>query len=150
MKRSERYQDTPTFHYYNANPKNRLTCDCWLRAVCTGLNEPYNDVLKEMVEVHIETGYEMSSDKAIERYLEKKGWKKCKQPRKWDNSKYTGKEFCEQLQDDPYEFIGPKSIKNTRLIINIGGHHMAAIVDGQINDIWDSSSKYVGNYYIKK
>lgn len=100
MKRSEKYPETNTFHYYNANPKNRITTDCWLRAVCTGLNEPYNEVLKEMVKVHLETGYEMSSNMAIDKYLASKGWIKHKQLRKPDGKKYTGEEFCKMLQQD--------------------------------------------------
>ena len=46
--RREKYPETNTFTYYNANPKGKITCDCVLRAVCTALNEPYNDVMKEM------------------------------------------------------------------------------------------------------
>lgn len=136
--RQEKYPETKTFHYYNANPKNRITGDCWLRAVCTGLNEPYNEVLMEMVRVHLETGYEMSCDKAVEKYLTSKGWVKHKQPRKADNTKYTGKEFCRLLAD-----------KSKRYICNIGGHHMVAIVDGKVNDIWDSTYKCIGNYWTK-
>ena len=103
--RQEKYPETRTFHYYNANPKNRITGDCWLRAVCTGLNEPYNEVLMEMVQVHLETGYEMSCDKAMEKYLASKGWIKHKQPRKADNTKYTGKEFCKLLADKNKRYI---------------------------------------------
>ena len=136
--RQEKYPETRTFHYYNANPKNRITGDCWLRAVCTGLNEPYNEVLMEMVQVHLETGYEMSCDKAMGKYLASKGWIKHKQPRKADNTKYTGKEFCKLLAD-----------KNKRYICNIGGHHMVAIVNGKVNDIWDSTGGCIGNYWTK-
>lgn len=137
--RASKYPDTPTFKYFNANPKNRITGDCWLRAICTGLNEPYNDVLKEMVEVHLETGYEMSCDKAVEKYLAGKGWVKHKQPRKSDNTKYTGSEFCRQVAK-----------KNVRYIANIGGHHMVAIVDKKVLDIWNSTGKCIGNYWTKE
>lgn len=138
MKRSEKYPETNTFHYYNANPKNRFTGDCWLRAVCTGLNEPYNEVLQEMVQVHLETGYEMSCSTAIDKYLASKGWVKHKQPRKRDNTKYTGEEFCKKIAD-----------KNKRYICNIGGHHMVAIVDGKVNDTWNSTDGCIGNYWTK-
>lgn len=138
MKRQDKYPETSTFHYFNANPKNRITGDCWLRAICTGLNEPYNEVLKEMVEIHIETGYEMSCDKAVEKYLKRKGWEKMEQPRHIDNTKFTGSEFCKYL-----------AAKGERYICNIGGHHMVAIVDKKVYDIWDSTNKTIGNYYVK-
>lgn len=137
MTRIQKYPDTATFRYYNANPKNRITGDCWLRAICTGLDRPYNEVLREMVEVHIQTGYEMSCDKAVEKYLASKGWKKMKQPRRSDNTKYTGSEFCKWIAEP-----------NKRYICNIGGHHMVAIVDRKVNDIWDSTYKCIGNYYV--
>lgn len=136
--RQEKYPETKTFHYYNANPKNRITCDCVARAICTGLNEPYEEVLKGMFEMQLETGYEYTDTKGIEKYLESKGWTKHKQPRKRDNTKYTGKEFCKLLAD-----------KNKRYICNIGGHHIVAIVDGKVNDIWDSTDGCIGNYWTK-
>ena len=96
------------------------------------------EFLWAMVQVHLETGYEMSCDKAMEKYLASKGWIKHKQPRKADNTKYTGKEFCKLLAD-----------KNKRYICNIGGHHMVAIVNGKVNDIWDSTGGCIGNYWTK-
>lgn len=144
MKRTQKYPDTNTFHYYNANPKNRITGDCWLRAICTGLEEDYNDVLMEMVKAHIETGYELSCDKAVDRYLASKGWVKHNQPRKPDNTKYTGSEFCEMV--NRYSTGG-------NIIANIGGHHMVAIKPAngkyKVHDIWNSTRKCIGNYWTK-
>ena len=37
MKREDKFKDTATFHYYNANPKNRITGDCAFRAISTAL-----------------------------------------------------------------------------------------------------------------
>lgn len=136
--RREKYPDTKTFTFYNANPKGKFTCDCVARAVCTGLNRSYNEVLKEMFEIQITTGYEYTDNKGIEKYLESQGWVKHKQPRKRDNTKYTGEEFCELIAD-----------KNKRYICNIGGHHIVAIVDKKVHDIWDSTYKCIGNYWTK-
>ena len=154
MKRTDKYPETSTFMYYNANPKNRITGDCWLRAICSGLEEDYNEVLKEMVQVQIETGYELSCDKAVDKYLASKGWIKHKQPRKDDNTKYTGSEWCEHLS------INDKKGKIGNIICNIGGHHMAVIKptnhgDGincryKVLDIWNSSYKCIGNYWTKE
>ena len=149
--RREKYPETTTFHFHNANPKNRVTGDCWLRAICEALGEAYNDVLLEMVQVHVETGYEMSCDKAVDKYLGSKGWVKHKQPRKDDNTKYTGKEFCRWLTaNDP-------TFKTGSVICNIGGHHMVAIKPVEhgmgkrykVLDIWDCTDRCVGNYWTK-
>lgn len=136
MTRQQKYPDTATFHYFNANPKNRITGDCWCRAICTALEIPYNQVVMEMAELQCKTGYD-SSD-LIGRYLESKGWIKHKQPRKSNNTKYTGAEFCKLIAKT-----------NRRYIANIGGHHIVAIVDGKVNDIWDSTDGCIGNYWTK-
>ena len=136
--RKEKYPETNTFHYYNANPKGRITCDCVARAMCTALKQDYTVILKEMFELSINTGYEYTDKKCIEKYMELKGWTKMKQPKKTNNTKYTGKEFCKLIAD-----------KNKNYIANIGGQHIVAIVDGKVNDIWDSTDGCIGNYWVK-
>lgn len=41
MTRQKKYPDTSTFHYYNANPKNKVDDDCVIRAICTALNQSW-------------------------------------------------------------------------------------------------------------
>lgn len=150
MKRSrtEIYPDTKYFHYYNANPKNRVTGDCTFRAVATALKMKWEDVVMDMAKFSIETGYAINDKKGIERYLASKGWTKCKQPRKWDNTKYTGKEFCYEIMNP----VGDIQIDGDfrRVIADIGGHHIVAIIEGKVNDIWDSTDGCVGNYWVKE
>ena len=153
MRREDKYPETSSFIYYNANPKHRMTCDCWTRAVCTGLGEDYNGVLKEMCDVQLKTGYEMSSDKAVDMYLASKGWVKHKQLRRDDNTKYTGSDFCHWLS------INYKDGELGNVICNIGGHHMVAIRptnhgDGhncryKVHDTWDSTGGCVGVWWTK-
>ena len=133
--RAEKYPDTLTFTYYNANPKGKLTCDCVVRAVCTALDEPYNQIMKEMFDMSIKTGYEYTDVKCIDKYLQSKGWKKMKQPRKSNNKKYTGEEFC-------------KIYKGT-CVANIGGNHTVCIKNGKVHDTWDSTGGCIGNYWVK-
>lgn len=150
MTRQEKYKDTRTFHFYNANPKNRITGDCVTRALCTALEIPYNQCVMEQAQVQCETGYDNATAQGIDYYLKRKGWKKCKQPRKWDGTKYTGEEWCKELSSS-FEFIG-KSI-----VANIGGHHTVCIkeTDGinglhKVWDTWNSTQGCIGNYWIKE
>ena len=141
MKRStEKYPDTQVFHFHNQNPKNRITGDCAFRAISLATGIDYNTVVMEMAELQCKTGYALNDKKGIERYLEIKGWKKCKQPRKSDNTKYSGKEWCIELQES--------HIKRP-MIANIGGHHIVCIKDGKIWDIWNPSSNAIGNFWVK-
>lgn len=137
MKRQEKYPETSTFHYYNANPQNKLTADCVIRALATGMKQNYILTYQELMELSIQTGYHLCDKKCFEKYLIMKGWAKHKQPKKADNTKYTGKEFCEKVE----------IIEN--YIANIGGHHIVAIVNGQVNDTWDSTRGCIGNYWTK-
>lgn len=136
MKRQDKYPDTTTFHYFNANPHNRITTDCVIRALCVGMNKPYNDVVLELAQMQIETGYDDGDNKLYEKYLKKNGFVMLPQPRKADNTKYTGKQFCRK-----------KFYKNC--ICHIGGHHIVAIKDFKVWDIWDSTDGCIGKVWYR-
>ena len=137
MSRQEKYKDTAYFTYYNANPKNRITGDCVIRALSVFLQKDYYDVYKELYDTSIKTGYMVNDKKNYERYLKDMGIEKQKQPRQADNTKYTGKEFIKEI-----------ARPGKRYFAHIGGHHVIAIKDGRIYDIWDSSNKSIGNYWV--
>ena len=148
MTRQQKSPDTRNFHFHNANPKNRFTSDCVIRAISAALEMPYNQVVMEMAELQCKTGYDMSEKKCIDMYLQSKGWRKHSQPRKADNTKYTGVEFCKELSSS-IEFLG-KSV-----IAHIGGHHIVCIKEvgdlsyHKVYDTWDSTDGCIGNYWTK-
>lgn len=137
-KRRSKYPETESFHYYNANPKNRITTDCVIRAISTATDIPYNQVVMGLAEMQCQTGYDEADVTLIDKYLSSKGWTKHKQPRKEDNTKYTGKDFCLRMAN-----------KHVRYVANIGGHHIVAIVNGKVYDTWDSTDGCIGNYWEK-
>lgn len=138
MTRQEKYPNTKTFYFYNANPKNKMSGDCAARAICVALKQGWDTTIREMTELGIRYGYVFNDKKTIDKYLELKGWTKQKQPRKADGTKYTGNDFCEEIAEPGKMYIA-----------NIGGHHIVAISDKQIIDIWNSSYKSIGNYWEK-
>ena len=148
MKRQDKYPNTRTFRFHNANPKNRITGDCVTRALCTALEIPYNQCVMEQAEVQCKTGYDNATAQGIDYYLKTYGWVKHPQPRKPDGTKYTGKEWCERLQEDIVWATNGKSLK--RIVANIGGHHTVAIIDGKVFDHWDCTDGCIGNYWVKE
>jgi len=140
MTRKEKYPETSTFHYHNENIKNRITTDCVYRAVSRATGIGYASTIYNMANMQVETGYDACSNEGINKYLSSLGWQKMKQPKKLSGSKYTGKEFCEKLQ---------RKGNSKNIVANLGGYHVVAIVDNKVNDIWDSTSKCIGNYWIK-
>lgn len=146
MTREQKYPTTDTFIYYNANPKNRITGDCVNRAVCTAMDIPYNTATMEMAELQCKTGYDPCYNIGL--YPESKGWIKHAQPRKADDTKFTGEEFCRWLTKKyPHGELG-------NIIANIGGNHTVCIkwsIDRyKVHDIWNCTYKCMGNYWTKQ
>lgn len=129
-------ENTNSFTYYNANPQNKKTTDCVVRSICTALSQSYEQTVQELTSFWLNTGYDLSDVKCFGKYLDSKGWKKNKQPRKPDNTKYTGKEFV-------------KIFKGV-CVANIGGNHTVCIKNGKVLDIWDSTDGCIGNYWTQE
>lgn len=145
MRRQEKYPETETFHYHNQNPKNRITGDCTIRAISLAGDVPYNDVVMDLAKIQCETGYDQCCGQGIDLLMKKYGWIKCKQPRKADNKKYTGDEFCKLLNQSPD--------CAQSYFCNIGGNHQVCIkpYNGKYKvwDIWNSTDGCIGNYWRK-
>ena len=151
MRRQDKYPETKTFHFHNANPKKRITGDCRIRALTTACDCDYNEVVLALALVQIQTGYDQCAHQGINILLEKLGWKKMPQPRKADGGKYTGREFCREVQKGlKGEPVKSGIVASPRIFANIGGHHEVAIVDGKVWDIWDSTGGCIGNYWVKE
>ena len=137
------------FMYHNPNPKGKNTSDCVIRAIAISEGKSWNDILIELCEIARRTGYMVNDRKCYEKYLTAHGYVKCKQPRKPDGKKYTGREFCDYVLD-----LEQKGEITTPVIAHIGSHHLTAFVHDIIcgvrcHDTWDTTSRCVGNYWYK-
>lgn len=137
INRRLKYPDTDTFTFYNANTHNRYTTDCVPRAIATALDLPYGETVMELARLQCQTGYDKGDEKLYGLFLEKNGFKKCKQPRKKNNKRYSGKEFCKELAN------------GRRIFAHIGTRHVVAIVDNKVFDTWDCTENSVGVYWAK-
>ena len=137
-KREQKYPDTKSFHYYNANPKNRITGDCVIRALSVAMDKSWDEVMTDLCAYAIKTKYAPLNPECYGRYLEDNGWRKTKQPRKDDNTKYTGEEFVKYRKS-----------KDIRYVAHIGTHHIVAIKDGKVWDTWDGTDGAIGVYWSK-
>lgn len=144
---TKKYPDTTTYKYHNENPKNRKTGDCVLRAISVALNKSWDEVLDDLVAISHATKYSPMSTECYSRYLENNGYIKQKQPRKFDNTKYTGEEFCKYISNTYPDRIG-------NVLAHIGGHHITVFsdADGQglrCWDTWNPTEYTIGNFWIK-
>lgn len=136
------YPERSYYHFYNANPKNKRTDDCVVRAICTATDIPYEEVAKGLFDIWMKKGYHPCSTECYDAYLKSIGWVKMKQPRKSDNTKYCGWECG-------------KVFKNKKPIVaHLGGHHVVAVKEYgglmKVWDTWDSTDGCFGNYWIKE
>lgn len=135
MTRKEKYPDTKYFKYYNANPKNKITTDCVVRAITLASNQPYEDIVKRLVDIHIKTGYESTDKKNFEKLISDLGFIKNPMPKKADGTKYSVLDFIKEHPQGTY-------------IISMA-HHLTVVKNGQCWDIWDcvKFGGKIGNYW---
>lgn len=154
MPRCKVYPDTEWFHFHNENPKGRRTGDCVIRAIALATNQTWDDVLDGLVKVAHRTHYDLECVQCYGLYLSELGWIKMKQPRKSDNTKYTGKEFINYIDAKNYPF-------EVKILAHIGGHHITCFVEDthpdnpervllRCWDIWDPTDGTIGNYWINQ
>lgn len=136
--RQTKYPDTEYFHFYNANPHNRYTDDCIIRALCTVTNLSWEDVATELFKIGLKKGYTQLDNKTFEIFLAEHNFVKCNEPRDIYNKKLKVNEW---LQHN-------KTTKSLIVAI-VGSHHIVAIIDNKVNDIWDSSNETMHSYWMK-
>lgn len=145
MSRKKIPQDTKYFTYYNANPYERYTTDCVIRAVCTATEEDWYDTVISMTRFLAETGHVFHDNDGIGMYLEALGWTRMSQPKFSDGSKMPGYAFCEWLRSKGC---------TGNVVVNMGRGHTSVMLytdDGyKFFDTWNVSFQKVGVWWYKE
>ena len=128
-------QNHTAFQYYNANPKDKNTTDCVVRAIAAATGMTWEKTLMELTMCALQHKLMIHDPDLYTKYLKQIGWVKQKQPRKRNNKKYTGKEWVKQFKGDA--------------IAHIGDHHIVYVTHGKVLDTWDSTDGIIGNYWTK-
>ena len=127
------------FSLVNVNPKRKKTVDCVVRAISNASGVNYNQVAKELLELWLETGYEMTDKRVTDKWLTKNGFTKMAQPKRANGKKYLVGEI-EDLVSSEYN-----------VVISLANHYTCYIgEDDEIQDLWDCRYKTIGNYWVKK
>lgn len=124
----------------NVNPKKRKTGDCSTRALVSVLGISYDECLKLQTEESLKCYYDPTSKQVMERILAKFGYKKMKQPKHLDGTKYLVKDL-DKLENTKTRMKG--------ILVTVAHHH-TAVVGNNIIDIWNCGNKTIGNYYVKE
>lgn len=131
----DKYPDTETFTWYNANPKHKFTNDCVIRAISKAKGKSWYDIFNILSQYARQDCDILNSKSVFDKYLTQTGFIKHKQPRHSDNTKYTGDEFAKEFNKGIY-------------VLNMA-NHLTVCVDGKIYDTWNCGYKTVGNYWEK-
>ncbi len=137
MKKSKQIEDTPQFHYHNANPDGNATTDCVVRAIAAAFDLPWDTIYKNLCEEGLKLHTMPNSPDLYPEFIEKHGWVKHKQPKTEDGKLIRAGDFA-------------KSLGGKVALCHVGKHHIACIRDGKVWDIWNCASKRVGSYWIKE
>lgn len=145
MKRQQKYPDTETFHWYNANPKGRIgTGDCLIRAIAGASDLSWDEVLDGLVAISHKTKRSIGDDETYRSFLESIGFTQMRSPKKENGQWYTGAEFCYAL--DKY------MEKPCSIVANVHGHVVCIRQYDclyKVWDTWNSTPWKIGKYWIK-
>lgn len=117
---------------YNANPKHKTT-DCALRAVCKALNKDWQSAYFDLCKLGSQLWCMPNDDKAIEEYLRLNGFVRRSYKVRTGDKRLTVAEFARMRSGGTY-------------VLRIA-NHLTCVVNGDIYDLWDTSSKCVYSYY---
>ena len=131
------------FEKRNVNPKGKKTGDCVIRALTVATGKKYEDIYRELFEISLKTGWILNEKRVEDKLLERYGFVKHKQPRKYDNTKYTIGEI-DQITSGLY--VDGKEVKT---VVIRCAHHLTVVVDNTLVDTWDCRYKCISNYYTK-
>ena len=120
-----------TFVNFNANPKNKLGCDCVVRAISTAMSEDWITVYRELCDLGAEL-YDMPFNKDVfGEYLKRKGW--IWHPCKSENGKRP--KVC-------------NFDKANNAILRVA-NHLVYVSNHEYYDTWDCGNKSVYGYWTK-
>lgn len=122
----------------NLNPKNRKVGDCVIRALSAATGYTWDEVLDKLIIICHKVKDMPNSKRVYEKFLIQEGWIKQKMPRRSDNTRYTVKEFLDEI-------LGPDEQKSIISVAN----HLTYAEGNTLIDTWDCSYKSVGNFWIR-
>ena len=122
---------------YNVNPKGKKKGDCVVRAIAYASGQTWEKTLDDLVEIAKKECCMPNDQTAYEKYLDKLGFIKHKQPRTEDNLKYTVLESYLIIDSNKYDVV--VSVAN----------HLTCLDNNKIIDTWNCGNKCIGNYWTR-
>lgn len=121
---------------YNANPKEKITTDCVVRAISTAMHESWMQTYEKLCELGKKKCKMPNDSYVFAQYLRNNGFEQMTQKKHSSGSKYTIKELVDSYIEE-----------NVILVIKCRGHLTCAIYDTLI-DTWNCGWQKAGQYWL--
>ena len=146
------------FKFYNANPKNKITQDCVIRALTIFLNKPYETILNDLIDVYKHTGWHIADPICFMYYL-----KRYYNIKKYDVdfTLYLNLlDLCKILETKDINKLMDITIQNKNrkldilsnnienIIVLLENTHLTFVQKNIIMDTWDCSNLKVTSYFL--
>lgn len=129
------------YRYVNLNPKDRKVDDCVVRAIANATGQSWEQTVREMTELGIKKGCLLNDPKLIPLYLKSKGFSQMNEPRKYDNTKMSVREWLSSRDGWLWH--------SYKIVAVVGTHHITAIINNEVQDIWDCTRKTMHKWWVK-
>lgn len=136
--RDSRLKSTEYYEYTNLNPKNRISEDCVIRGVALVTGKSWEETIKNLTELGLKEARVCNDSKLFPLYLKQNGFVEMNEPRDVNNRKMSIKEF---LIEHP---------EITSFLCIAGSHHVTAVKDRKVRDIWNSSTQTMHRWWVKR
>lgn len=140
-------EDTNTFTFYNANPKNKKVNDGIVRAVSVVTQKSWERVYQDLFDIGMEMSRPPEDARVVSKYLEDLDFTPVCQPLKADGTKYLITEFCSEVQKG--WMLDEERLLDYDIYCRIGKRRATAIIRGRVTDVQDCADKKVGRMYVK-
>ena len=127
--------DKAMWIYANPNPSARKVGDCSVRAVSIALGISWEDAYEQIANAGFQMNDMPSSDSVWGSVLRRHGFYRAAIPNRCPDC-YTAADFCADNQHGVF-------------VLCFSGH-VAAVIDGNIYDTWDSSQEIPQYYWYRK
>ena len=125
---------TNTYRYYQPNPVAAKTRDCVIRAISAVLGISWDEAFDLLAERAKQMGATMDDNAVYGSLLRQNGFRREIIPNECPDC-YTARDFCYEHPIGVY-------------VLGFSGH-VAAVIDGELWDSWDSSDE-IPTYYWKE
>lgn len=151
--------NTSYFRYYNMNPKNRITQDCVIRALCLFLEKPYNEILADLIQIYNSTGFHIADPVCFMYYLKRLGNTQTynvdftKNLRLCDLCCYIDvqnhNDNMTQLPQNYMEFTNITHKNCDNVLVLLENTHLTFVQKSVILDVWDCSYLKIVSYFLR-